>query len=86
MPDLAASVGKRQQAMAAAANARSRQHRLSVGDRVYVTELSQLSGIGGCRWLPATVAGMEGFRVIVVLDDGRVLQRHGRQGATRSWG
>lgn len=76
MPDLAAAVGEKQQSMAAAANVRSRRHSLTVGDRVYVTELGQLSGISGCRWLPAAVVGVEGLRVTVRLDDGRILERH----------
>ena len=76
MPDLAASVEGKQQAMAAAANVRSRQHRVAVGERVYVTEISQLSGAGGCRWLPGTVVSLAGLRVSVRLGDGRVLERH----------
>ena len=76
MPDLAASVEKKQQAMAVTANLQRRSRHFVVGDRVYVTEISQLSGANGCRWLPGTVVAVEGFKVSVRLEDGRVVVRH----------
>lgn len=49
---------------------------LTVGDPVYVSAVDQLRGADGRNWLQGVLIGMDGVKLTVRLNDGRVVVRH----------
>ena len=79
IPSLENKVRARQEVQKAYKDRGCQDRDVSVGDRVYVSAVDNLQGLGKCRWVPGHVMCRAGLKITVELIDGRVIVRHADQ-------
>ena len=75
-PDTAFDIQTRQRTQKSYRDRGSRPREVRVGDAVWVTAVTRLQGSEGRSWLPGVVLEVMGVKVTVLLDCGKIVQRH----------
>ena len=79
LPDRQERIRRQQEAQKTYRDRNARERCLNPGDPVYVPAVDRLQGLERCRWAPGRVVFVEGVKVTVELNDGRVIVRHADQ-------
>ena len=75
-PDMAFEMQTRQRIQKWYRDRGSQSRQVEVGDAVWVTALTRLQEAAGSSWLPGVVLEVVGVKVTVLLNCGKVVQRH----------
>ena len=75
-PDMSFEMQTRQRIQKRYRDRGSRSRQVDVGEAVWVTAVDRIQGVDGCSWLRGVVLEVVGVKVTVLLDCGKVVQRH----------